>query len=211
MYQRDARKRWNDACSHTVPKLALAKIHRNICAPVLFTLMERMSIRARRQKAKPTNAEEDEHDETRTLHSRPCGWYFIHHCGCSRAGWGCGSRRARCRICNALPGTGLRMGSRLLFRCLLGAGTMGVSRLLSPVLCASLLSCALLSSLLWPPLTATGSGCSHGFRSQLHICKNKSIALDHFSTFNCNRLAEHRARVGAGVKLAVLSALIYLW
>src|SRR5580704_68082 len=151
MYQRDARKRWNDACFRTGLRLTLATIHRNICGPLLFTLMERMSIRARRQKAKPTNAEEDEHDETRTLHSCPCGWYIIHHCGCSRAGWGCGSRRARCRICNALPGTRLFLDSRLLRRCGLGAGTLGLSRLLSPVLCAALLPCALLSSLLRPP------------------------------------------------------------
>jgi len=104
-------------------------------------------------KTKPVNAEEDEHDETRTLHSCPCGWYFIHHCCCSRAGWGCGSRRPRCGVCNAIPWTGLRLGSRLLCRTEMGAGTLGISRLLSSLLWAALLPCALLSSLLRAPLS----------------------------------------------------------
>lgn len=147
------------------------------------------------------------HDETRTLHSRPCGWYLIHHCGCSRAGWGCGSRRPCCCLCNSLSGTWLHLGSRILCRKSMDAGTLGISQLLSPVLCAALLSRALLSSLLLrPPLTASGSGCSHGIRSQLYIRKDKSIPLDHFATLNCNRLAEHWSRVCAGMKLSVFGA-----
>lgn len=100
-------------------------------------------------------------DETRTLYSCPCGWYFVHHCGCACAGWGCGSRRARgCSVWDGLPGTGLCVGSRLLCRTCVVSGTLGVSQLLSPllssVLCASLLPCALLPSLLprtRPPLS----------------------------------------------------------
>jgi hypothetical protein len=210
MYQRDARTRRNDAGFRTVLMLVRAENLPQHLRAVAVHTDGKNEHSGSKTKAKPVNAEEDEHDETRTLHSCPCGWRFIHHCGCSRAGWGCGSRRPRCGVCNAMPGTGLHLGSRLLCRSGLDAWTLGVSQLLSPLLCAALLPCALLSSLLRTPLTATVSGCSHGFRRQLHIRKDESIAFDHFSTFNCNWLAEHRTSVGAGVEFAILRARVYL-